>query len=210
MPQPRKIIAAWFFVQALAIAAWWGLLLLVPGSIKLFHPKDWSDDSLLAFGIADSVLLIAGSVVAAIALLQRVNWAPIAVWCVAAAAWYPTLYCLGASIMTDQAWLATCAMVATAGISLVMATMTGGLQQSPATIRAVNLRPKNALAWTACQTAIFWCVFLWILPKGIVELETAVGMGAFQFTGQDGCATQWQSPESPKASRWGLEWDQWQ
>ena len=181
MKKPEQIIAAWFLVQATAVALWWGLLSLMPSAIELFHPKDWPSESLFAFGIADSILLVLGSVVAAIAVHRGTAWAPLVVWCVAAAAWYPTLYCLGASVITDQAWIATSAMVAMAGISLVMATMTGSLQFAPAVIRAVNILPKAALLWTACQTVIFWRVFLWILPKGIVELESAVGIGAFDF-----------------------------
>ena len=42
----RRIVASYFFVQAIGIAAWWVLLLAYPPSIKWFQPTDWPADSL--------------------------------------------------------------------------------------------------------------------------------------------------------------------
>ena len=38
---------------------------------------------------------------------------------------------------------------------------------------------KQALSWTIAQTAIFWSVFLWVLPKGIIEFERKLGLITF-------------------------------
>ena len=177
--QAERIVAFYLWGQSVCVALWWGLLYFVPESVAWFHPRSWPRDALLSFWIADASALIVGSAVAGAAVFRRRSWAGIAVWIVAAVAWYPTLYCLGVSLRTDEAWLATALMVCLAGLSLAMATIHGHDRQRPAMIRVTPMTPAVAILWTVSQTVIFWGIFLWILPRGIVELEGRLGMPTF-------------------------------
>jgi len=155
------------------------LLHLVPESTAWFQPHSWPPEALLSFWIADAAGLIVGSAVAGAAVHRGRSWAGIAVWSVAAVAWYPALYCLGVSLRTDEAWLATASMVCLAGLSVAVATVHGHDRQSPAVIRVTPMPPAVAILWTFVQTLIFWSIFLWILPRGIVESEGKLGLPTF-------------------------------
>lgn len=175
----KRIVAGYLILQAVGVAAWWGLLIAVPASVAWFQPAAWAAGSLLGFWLADSVLLVAGSCAAALAISYEKSWATIAVWAIAATIWYPTLYCLGVSIMTDEAWVAAGAMSGMAGLTLAMATIYGSATQEPAAIRVTSMGRPAAVGWTLAQVVIFWSVFLWILPKAIVELERRFGIPTF-------------------------------
>ncbi|TWU24844.1 hypothetical protein Pla52o_11350 [Novipirellula galeiformis] len=180
----RHIIAVYLVVQAVGTAAWWGLLLSMPASVKWFQPEAWPNNALLGFWLGDSLLLVGGSIATAIVVVKRTSWAAVAVWSLAAAVWYPALYCIGVSLLTDEAWIAAAMMVSMAGLTLAMATIHGNAAQSPATIRVTTMSKTTALCWTFAQTLLFWSLFLWILPKGIVELEDRMGLPAFTHSGQ--------------------------
>ena len=76
-------------------------------------------------------------------------------------------------------------MFAMAGMALAMATVNGNANQSPAAIRATTMTKTEALVWTIAQVGIFWSIFLWIFPKGIVECEQLLGWPAFHHSGQE-------------------------
>lgn len=183
---PRQIVAGYLFFQAIGVAVWWVLLLWVPPSVKWFQPEDWPADALIGFWLSDLLLLVGGSVVAAIAVLRRTVWAALAVWSLAIVVWYPTLYCIGVSVITGEAWIASAMMASMAGLTLAIATIHGNAVQSPATIRVTAMNVPTALAWTFVETSFFWSLFLWILPMGIVELEDRLGWSAFVHAGQVG------------------------
>jgi len=176
---PNRIVASYFLVQAIGTAAWWGLLVAYPPSVKWFQPNDWPVGSLMSFWLADLVLMVAGSVTAAIGVWRMNLWAGSVVWTVAGVVWYPTLVCVATSVQTGEAWIASSMMVCMAGLSLAMATIHGKAGQSPATIRVTTMNRWPALLWTLGQTTIFWIAFLWILPMGIVELEQHIEWNAF-------------------------------
>jgi len=134
--------------------------------------------------MSDWLMLVLGSAVVAWSVAREQPIAALSLWALAACAWYPTLYCLGVSCLTDEAWLATAMMTAMAGSTLAMATIQGTPMQTPATYRTIRLDSKPALLWTVLQTIIFWGTFLVILPKGIQELEHKIGWPSFSFTGQ--------------------------
>jgi protein-S-isoprenylcysteine O-methyltransferase Ste14 len=184
---PKWIISGYLTLQAAGVAAWWCLLLTCPNSIEWFQPQAWPHAALLSFIGADGALLVGGSLVAASAVARDQPWASTAVWGLAAVVWYPTLYCIGVSARTDQAWLASALMIAMAGLMLAMATIQGYGNQSPAAIRVTPMAKTTAMFWTLIQIVIFWSAFLWILPRGIVELEQRMGWPAFshafQFAG---------------------------
>jgi protein-S-isoprenylcysteine O-methyltransferase Ste14 len=179
----RKLIAVYLVIQGVATALWWCVLFTVPASADWFHPAEWRRDSLLGFWLSDSMLLVAGSFFTAAAVATNKPWASIVIWTLAAATWYPTLYCLGVSFMTNEAWIASTLMACMAGITLAMATVYGHSGQTPAMFRSAAMTKQAAASWTAAQILIFWFTFLWILPKGIFELEEKLGASAFtQFT----------------------------
>jgi protein-S-isoprenylcysteine O-methyltransferase Ste14 len=178
----RKLIAVYLVIQGIATALWWCVLFAVPAAAEWFHPDHWPRadhwprESLLGFWLSDSILLVAGSFFTAAAVLTDKPWASIAIWTLAAATWYPSLYCLGVSFMTDQAWIASALMTCMAGITLSMATIYGHSGQTPAMFRSAPMTKRAAASWTAAQIIIFWFTFLWILPKGIFELEQRLGI----------------------------------
>ncbi|TWU54977.1 hypothetical protein Poly51_37260 [Rubripirellula tenax] len=180
--RPASIVASYFLIQAIGTAAWWMLLIAYPPSVKWFQPGDWPTGSLLSFWLADFVLIITGSIIAATGVLQRRDWAGNVVWGVAMVTWYPTLVCIATSMQTGEAWIASSMMVTMAGLSLAMATIHGKTDQSPATIRVTAMRRWQAVFWTLGQTVIFWGVFLFVLPMGVVELESHCGMDGFEHT----------------------------
>ena len=180
----KRIVAAYLILQGAGTAAWWVLLLLVPGTVDWFKPREWPAESLLGFWLSDALLLILGSFATATAVVQERSWASIAIWSLAAAAWYPTLYCVGVSVLTEEAWIASGMMATMAGLTLVMATVHGTTGQVPAAIRVAPMNRAAAVAWTLAQVAVFWATFLWILPQGIVELEERLGWSGFTHPGQ--------------------------
>lgn len=138
----------------------------------------------MAFGLSDWVILVLGSVLVAWAVATGRPFASLSLWALAAAAWYPTLYCLGVSCLTNEAWVATAMMTAMSGSSLAMATIQGTPLQAPATYRATRLDSNAAMAWTMVQILIFWGTFLLILPYGIQEVEQKLAWPSFNFNGQ--------------------------
>lgn len=181
---PSKIVACYFLIQALSTIAWWVLLISYLPSVKWFQPNSWPAESLLSFWLADFVLLISGSLIAAFGVLRQFAWASNVVWAVAITAWYPTLVCLATSMHTGEAWIASSLMVSMAGMSLAIATIQGKANQKPAAIRVTGMQRPQAVIWTLGQTVIFWGVFLWVLPLGIVEFERYCGIDTFEHAHQ--------------------------
>lgn len=181
---PKQIVASYFFIQAIGTALWWALLIAYPPSVKWFQPNHWPTGSLLSFWLADFVLIIAASVIAATGVWRQRDWAGNVVWAVAVATWYPALVCLATSMQTGEAWIASSMMFSIAGLSLAVATIHGKADQSPATIRVTAMQRSQAVLWTLGQTVIFWSVFLWVLPMGIFELERNCGIDRFEHAFQ--------------------------
>ena len=186
---PRQIVTIYFCLQALATICWWALLVAYPLSIKWFQPRDWPVDALLSFWLADLILIVAGSLIAATGVWCHRLWSPYVIWTVAAVTWYPTLVCIATSIKSGEAWVASTMMVTMAGLSLAMATIHGNATQTPATFRVTPMNSKVALFWTLGQIIVFWGTFLWILPLGIVELERHFVRTGFRFSFQSEIST---------------------
>ena len=184
MMTARQIVVGYLVSQTVVVAAWWALLLFVPRTISWFQAGAWPPETLLCFWLPDSILLVFGSLVTAFAIGTERLWSKVSIWALAAASWYPALYCIGVSMRTDEAWLASAMMVSMAGLTLAMATIHGSAEQQPATIRATEMTKVSAICWTLAQTIIFWGVFLWIFPKGIVELEHRIGFQSFSHVYQ--------------------------
>ena len=181
----RKIVTSYLLVQSLATGLWWALLFFFPQSVEWFQPSDWPDNALLGFWLGDFLLIVVGSAFAAYVVCVRKSWAHVAVWSVTAAAWYPTLYCIGVSLLTGQVWLTSALMVSMSGLMLAMATIYGHSGQLPATFRVTTMSRTTAMAWTIAQLLVFWSTFLWILPRGIVELERRFDVPGFNAGPQE-------------------------
>jgi protein-S-isoprenylcysteine O-methyltransferase Ste14 len=182
--QTRLLIPAYFVCQAIGVVLWWSVLIMIPESLQFFQPRNWPKEALLSFWFADAVLLVGGSLITAIAVFRNLAWASNAIWLLAGAAWYPTLYCIAISATTGEAWIAAAMMVCMAGLSLAFATIQGIPGQVPAFIRPTPMKRLFALLWTILQVVIFWSVFLWILPMGIVECESHLQLLCFAVPGQ--------------------------
>jgi hypothetical protein len=113
----RRIIVGLLAAQAIAFAAWWLVLVIVPASRAEFHPHE---PSLMAFWLADAAV-IATTLAAAIAVWQRLAWARAALWAAAGAITYAALYCVALWIATGAAGLAAAAMAPSAALAIVLA-----------------------------------------------------------------------------------------
>ena len=181
----RTIVTIYLLAQAVGTAAWWCALFIVPESIRWFQPASWPDGALLGFWLADGMLVVGGSLATAFMVLKRLPHSGVAIWMLAATTWYPTLYCIGVSILTGEAWLASGLMSCMAGLTLSMATIHGTDHQSPAMFRVGTMIKTTAVVWTFTQLVIFWGVFLWVLPMAILELEERLGLARFMHSFQD-------------------------
>jgi protein-S-isoprenylcysteine O-methyltransferase Ste14 len=175
----RKIVTTYLLAQAFGTTAWWCALFVAPESIYWFHPAGWPDGALLGLWLADGLLIVGGSLATAFLIRKRFPHAGIAIWMLAATTWYPTLYCIGVSALTGEAWVASGLMCCMAGMTLSMATIHGADHQSPALFRASAMIQTTAVAWTFTQLVIFWGVFLWVLPMAFREMEGHLGFAQF-------------------------------
>ncbi len=113
--------AAYLILQGVLGAAWWCLLLLDPGSRAWFLPEAFPENVLLAFWLADFVFVVAASWLGAWMILRRHPARKGTVWFAAGGVGCTALYCLGLSILTGEAWLATAMMMPAMILTYVVA-----------------------------------------------------------------------------------------
>lgn len=182
--KPRSVLIAYFVVQAIAIAAWWGLLVYVPDSRGWFFPESLAGAPLMSFWLADLGLLVGGSLLIAWLVAVRNPAASSAVWFLAGAYYYPALYCLAVSMAIGGGELGVAAMFVGGGLTLAMATVIGKADACSSGFRACS----SSLAWaaikTALQIAIFWLTFFIVLPDAIAMLQKEMGIAFFDFAGK--------------------------
>jgi hypothetical protein len=112
------LAALYLAAQAALVAAWWALLVIAPAARALFQDPAAPDTALLAFWLADWALVVVGSALAAL-LVWRAHPARMPVlWCLTGALGYAALYCLGLSLLTGAAWLASSVMCAASLLTL--------------------------------------------------------------------------------------------
>jgi hypothetical protein len=99
----RRLAVAYLTLHAIAASAWWLILLAVPSSRPYFRAADAPDSALLAFGVADAVLFIGTSALAAVGLYRRHRWAWPVLCVHAGAAGYAALYCWALTALTGDA-----------------------------------------------------------------------------------------------------------
>jgi hypothetical protein len=101
----------WFAGQATATVVWW-LLLAVSDRVRGWF--EMSDDRavLSSFVLADLVLIVGGSLVTAVALWRRAQWAGWVAMATAGAVAYATLYLVAWKANGGDGWLGLVAMMA--------------------------------------------------------------------------------------------------
>ncbi|MEM6468796.1 MAG: isoprenylcysteine carboxylmethyltransferase family protein, partial [Planctomycetota bacterium] len=182
---PKHIVAGYFVIQSFATLAWWVLLFAYPPSTKWFQPIDWPTATLHSFWLADAIVIVGGSFVAAVSVLRDYRHRHLIVWSVAVSTVYPTLFCIATSQLSGEAWVAASLMSALSGMSLAMATIHGMKDQTSATTRVAEMNGLKSVGWTLLQTIFFWGIFLWVFPKGLMEIQAHLSLAFFHHRNQE-------------------------
>lgn len=176
----RQTAAVYFALQGVAVAAWWILLVFLPASRKYFQLENNSETSLLAFWLADLLLLGTGSLVAAGLLFRDSRHAPTASWFVCGAISYAALYCLTFAFFSDSGWLGVTlmfpAMIWSGNFSIGLSSV------SDAMFRQAKTSSTNwILLKTFVQIFVVWSLILVVFPYLITILEDKLGVARLGF-----------------------------
>lgn len=172
--------AVYFTVQGIAVISWWLLLFFVSDSRKYFQLEVASQVSLLAFWLADLLLLGIGSLLAAgLCLKDNANKA-IALWFVTGAISYATFYCLAFALFTDAGWL---------GVTLMFPAMiwSGNFAIGLSPLKNFMFREakQSSTNWiilkTFTQIFVVWSLILIVIPYFITVLEDKLGIVRLNF-----------------------------
>lgn len=167
----------------MACAAWWIALSVDARVVALFEPVGSAEGRLLAFWLPDVAFAVVGSALASWTILSGRRVGIALAWMVAGAMAYATLYCVAWAMAADSGWWMVAAMVPAAFFSLVAAA-----DVSAELLPVFHRPPRRSTAAnvlrTAIHTAIFWTVFLAVLPWAITTLEAKLGIASFTFAGQ--------------------------
>jgi hypothetical protein len=92
----RRLAVMYFFVQAIAIAGWWAVLLVVPATRQNFLIQGGSFAALGSFALGDLGIIVLGS--ALVGARGGRGWAVYAAWLVSGALLYATCFVVAAAI----------------------------------------------------------------------------------------------------------------
>jgi protein-S-isoprenylcysteine O-methyltransferase Ste14 len=178
----RRAVAAYFALQGAGVVLWWAMLFVAPLARGRFQMSAAPDHTLMAFALADLVILAPASLLGAGLLMRRDARAPGILWLAAGAAAYAALYCLAYALRADAGWLGVALMLPAALLSVVCATAaTPGFaallrQAAPASARWNTAK-------TFAQMAVFWSTLLFLVPWLIRLLELRLGVPSFGAAG---------------------------
>lgn len=178
------IAALYFALQAVATICWWIGVRTSESFAQAFRFDDGKDVH-ARFVWADATFLIVCSMAAAV-LCWRGSAARVACgWLVTGAAGYAALYTVAGAASTERGWWSVALMVPAA-----LASGLSALDASPEAFhpfsRARSASPRRHLIETLIQTALFWAVFLWLIPSAIVFVEGRLGGPLFEGPLLDG------------------------
>ncbi len=179
--QPKPLVQCFLAFHSISIACWWTLLVTIPSFANLFKPAQWPREAFFSFSLPDLLMLVAGPWIVIIAMAKRWKWAGMGVWALPVVVLYPTLYCLMASLQTNEAWLATAAMTLDFVGATAIATIYGLDGSDARLFRSLRWSKLSSSIATVLQLTIFWLLFLWFLPKAIIELESIVFSDAWKL-----------------------------
>jgi hypothetical protein len=109
---PVRTLAVWFLLlQAIAVAAWWGVILLSPPARQPFLGPGAPDANLLAFFAGDLLFYVGGSLLAAYGLALGRSWAWPVLCVHAGAVVYAALYTLSLPTLSGEGWLGAALML---------------------------------------------------------------------------------------------------
>jgi hypothetical protein len=116
----RRLAVMYFFVQAVAIAAWWALLLTVPTMREGFAIRGALFAVLGSFSLGDLGIIVLGS--ALVGARGGRGWAVYAAWLVSGAVLYATCFVVAASITGVSPPLGAALMIP-ASVASIMASV---------------------------------------------------------------------------------------
>ena len=179
MDKVRRYAAVYFVLQGVAVFAWWMVILLMPASRQYFLLEPNSETSLLAFWLADLLLLAGGSLTAGALCFINGRYKKIAAWFVAGAIGYATLYCLIFTLTTDSGWLGVVLMFPAMIWSGVFAV---GMSFERTMFRkAAETSTSWILAKTFTQIVVVWSIILAVFPYVITLVEDKLGINRLSF-----------------------------
>jgi protein-S-isoprenylcysteine O-methyltransferase Ste14 len=179
----RRASAAYFALQGAAVLAWWAMLWQMPATRAWFTPPGWPQSTLTAFWLPDLALAAGGSLAAAWLSLRGSAAAGAARWFVAGAMAYGTLFCLGASLATDGAWLSVALMVPGALASLALAAV-GSVAPARLYHPAAPGSAGRNMMRTLAQCAVVWSLTLAVVPFALLVVDAALGLPRMRWAGQ--------------------------
>src|SRR5262245_40583336 len=179
----RKLTAPYFVLQSLLVLLWWLTLWLHPPTRSFFLPPGGADVFLLAFGLPDLMLIVAGGLVAGRLCWRKSASSGIVLWLVVGALSYATLYCLALSLFTNSAWISVAMMSAATFLSAGLA-VAHTIPPHALFREARRANPLWNLVKTLAQIAVFWSFFLFVLPELINLVEDEISVPRFHFSGQ--------------------------
>jgi hypothetical protein len=107
---PASLVPHYLVLQAVTIALWWLVMWLVPAARVPFVVAGLPDRTLFAFVIPDVVLLVVGSLFAAIAVRAQDERARPLLWLLLGAVGYATLWCIGTNVASGAGFWSTAVM----------------------------------------------------------------------------------------------------
>lgn len=185
----RRLGVAFLLAQAVGATLWWSLLLAWPPSRIPFMAREAPDSTLLAFAVADGVLFIGASALAAYGLGMVRPWAWPVLCVHAGAATYAGLYCWTLVALTGGDGLLGAALMSPSSIvpGVLVWLLRPGRPEPVLTYFHGRQARHASWGWnlfkTLSQTAMFWVVFLLLLPAGIFALEQVLGLENWRFAG---------------------------
>ena len=178
----RRIAVAYFALQGCAVMAWWAVVLYWPRSQVLFFPGGAQPKFVQSFFLPDFFLIGVGSLAAALLVARRHAMAFTLAWGVTACLGYATLLCISWTILDASAHLGS-ALMSVATLSSAHASIL--TTRSPFGIfRPYRGSPTSAGVHSVFQVALFWGVFLVLLPVWLVETQVQLDLDLFRFPAQ--------------------------
>lgn len=105
MEKVRRTAVVYLFAQAIAVAAWWTVLLIRPETRSVFQLENASDTSLMAFLPPDAAFMVLGSLIAAYLVYSRNRFEIAGLWLLAGAIAYAFAYTFSHVLATDRGWV---------------------------------------------------------------------------------------------------------